>query len=66
MKQEYKDCNLKSTKIKSRNRKTKRNLGVLRLGNVDEDLGGGVDDVKEFHDGGAVVGNGDSALVIVD
>lgn len=63
-KQEYKDCNLKSTKIKSRNRK--RNLGVLGLGNVDEDLGGGVDDVKEFHDGGAVVGNGDSALVVVD
>jgi hypothetical protein len=52
--------------IKKKNRNRKRNLGVLGFGNVDEDLGGGVDDVEEFHDGGAVVGNGDSALVVVD
>lgn len=41
------------------------NLGVLRFGDVDEDLGGGVHDVEEAHDGGAVVGDG-GALVVVD
>ena len=40
-------------------------LGVLILGDVDEDLGGGVDDVEEAHDGGAVVGDG-GALAVVD
>ena len=38
----------------------------MGLGDIDEDLGGGVDDVEELHDGGAVVGNGDAALVVVD
>ena len=41
-------------------------LGVLRLGDVDEDSGGGVNDVEELHDGGAVVGDGDGSLVVVD
>lgn len=41
-------------------------LGVLRLGDVDEDFGSGVDDVEELHDGGAVVGDGDGAFVVVD
>jgi hypothetical protein len=41
-------------------------LGVLRLGDVDEDLGGGVDDVEKAHDGGAVVGDGAAALVVMD
>jgi hypothetical protein len=30
------------------------------------DLGGKVHDVEEAHDGGAVVGDGDTALVVVD
>lgn len=41
-------------------------LGVLGLGDVDEDLGGGVEDVEELHDGGAVVGDGDGAVGVVD
>jgi hypothetical protein len=38
----------------------------LGLGDVDQDLSGGVDDVEELHDGGAVVGDGDVALIVVD
>lgn len=41
-------------------------LGVLGLGDVDEDLSSGVDDIKQLHDGGAVVGDSGGALVIVD
>lgn len=41
-------------------------LRVLRLGDVNENLGRRVDNVKKFHDGGTVVGNSDIALVVVD
>jgi len=41
-------------------------LRILRLSDVDKDFGGRVDDVKELHDGGAIVGDGDISLVIVD
>ena len=39
-------------------------LGVLGLGDVDQRLGGRVDDVEELHDGCAVVGDGGLALVV--
>uniref|UniRef100_A0A2P2MIZ6 T-complex protein 1 subunit eta-like n=1 Tax=Rhizophora mucronata TaxID=61149 RepID=A0A2P2MIZ6_RHIMU len=45
---------------------TTRYLGVLGLGNVDEDLGGGMDNIEQLHNGGAVVGNGDISFVVVD
>ena len=38
----------------------------MGLGDVDEHLGGRVDDVEELHDGGAVVGDSGVALVVVD
>ena len=52
--------------MRSESEKKQSYLGVLGAGDVDEDLGGGVDDVEELHDGGAVVGDGDAALVVVD
>lgn len=33
-------------------------LGVLGPGDVDKGLGGGLDNVQEFHDGGTIVGDG--------
>ena len=39
-------------------------LSVLRAGNVGEDAGGGVDNVEQLHDGGAVVGDGLSAILV--
>lgn len=38
----------------------------MGLGNVDKDLGGGMDNVKELHDGGTVVGDGDRAFVVMN
>lgn len=38
---------------------------VLWLGDVNENLGGGMDDVEKLHDGGAVVRDGNGALVVV-
>lgn len=51
----------------SRNRKEgEGNLGVLRLGDIDEDLCGGMENIEKLHDGSPVVGNGDVPLVVVN
>ena len=37
---------------------------ILGLGDVHENLGGGVHDVEKLHDGGAIVSDGDLSLVV--
>jgi len=41
-------------------------LNILSLGDLDEHLGGGVDDLHLLEDGGAIIGDQNSTLAVLD
>lgn len=41
-------------------------LGILRLGYIHKDLSSRMNNIEELHNGSAIIGNGDTALIIVN